>query len=72
MFKGSVSEETFEKAKSLVQEASIRIVGTVRAEERAASGVEVDVAELEDLPDSFGAISYHTKRARSRVLDGEP
>ncbi len=46
VFKPNVAEEVFETAKSLTQESSIRIVGTVRAEERAPSGVEVDVKEI--------------------------
>jgi asparaginyl-tRNA synthetase len=46
VFKPNVSEEVFEAARSLTQESSVRIVGTVRAEERAPSGVEVDVQEL--------------------------
>ncbi|MFM8438971.1 MAG: asparagine--tRNA ligase, partial [Candidatus Kapaibacterium sp.] len=43
VFKGNVPEEVFESAKQLSQEASISITGTVRAEERAAGGVEIDV-----------------------------
>ncbi len=46
VFKPNVAEDIFETAKSLTQESSIRIVGTVRAEERAPSGVEVDVKEI--------------------------
>lgn len=46
LFKGAVSEEIFEDAKTLSQESSVTIVGKVRAEERAPSGVEVDVIDL--------------------------
>jgi asparaginyl-tRNA synthetase len=46
VFKPNVAEEIFEAAKSLTQESSVQIVGTVRAEERAPSGVEVDVQSL--------------------------
>jgi asparaginyl-tRNA synthetase len=46
VFKGNVTEEIFETAKSLTQESSVRITGTVRAEERAPGGVEVDVEEI--------------------------
>ncbi len=46
LFKGAVSEEIFEDAKTLSQESSVTIVGKVRAEERAPSGVEVDVIDI--------------------------
>lgn len=46
VFKPNVAEEVFEAAKTLTQESSVRIVGTVRAEERAPNGVEVDVKEI--------------------------
>lgn len=46
VFKGSVSEELFDLAKSLTQESSVQITGTVRADERAPSGVEIDVVAL--------------------------
>ena len=46
LFKGNVSEELFEAAKQLSQEASLSISGTVRAETRAALGVELDVDDL--------------------------
>ncbi len=49
LFKGNVPEEVFERAKALTQESSLRITGTVRAEERAAIGVELDVDALEIL-----------------------
>ncbi|MFN9776495.1 MAG: asparagine--tRNA ligase [Candidatus Kapaibacterium sp.] len=40
---GNVPEDVFESAKQLTQESSISITGTVRAEQRAAGGVEIDV-----------------------------
>ena len=46
VFKGNVSEEVFESAKSLTQESSVTITGKVRAEERAPGGYEIDVTEL--------------------------
>ena len=46
MLKTAVSEEVFEAAKTLTQESSLTIHGTVRADDRAPSGVEVDVTDL--------------------------
>lgn len=46
LFKGNISEELFAEAKTLTQESAVRITGTVRAEERAPGGVEVDVTGL--------------------------
>lgn len=45
--KGEVSEETFERAKGLAQETSLRVTGEVRADERAPSGVELGLSEVE-------------------------
>lgn len=42
----SVSEEIFESAKKLQVEASIELTGTLRKEERAPTGVEMDVTSL--------------------------
>jgi asparaginyl-tRNA synthetase len=47
VFKRNVSEEAFAAAKSLTQESSVYVTGTVRADERAPSGYEVDVQDLE-------------------------
>ncbi len=47
MLKTAVSEEIFDAAKTLTQESSLTIHGTVRADERAPSGVEVDVTDLQ-------------------------
>lgn len=47
VFKGNVSEETFEEAKSLTQESSVIITGKVKAEERAPGGFEIDVTGLQ-------------------------
>jgi asparaginyl-tRNA synthetase len=49
VFKGNVSEELFNEAKSLTQESSIIITGKVRSEERAPTGVELDVTDLKIL-----------------------
>ncbi|TSA85641.1 asparagine--tRNA ligase [Deinococcus detaillensis] len=47
VFKPDVSEETFEVAKHLTQESSLRLTGVVRADERSPSGVELSVSNLE-------------------------
>lgn len=46
IFKNNVSEELFSDAKTLTQESAIEITGTVRAEERAPGGFELDVTGL--------------------------
>jgi asparaginyl-tRNA synthetase len=46
VFKKNVSEETFASAQALTQESSCYITGTVRADERSASGYELDVQEV--------------------------
>ncbi len=47
VFKKNVSEETFAAAQRLALESSCRITGTVRADERAPGGYEIDVAEVQ-------------------------
>ncbi len=47
IFKGNVSEEVFENAKSLGQESSIIVHGTVKEDARSSIGVEIDVTDLE-------------------------
>ena len=47
MFQGNVAEEAFESAKRLTQESAVRVIGTVRADERSQSGVEIDVQKLD-------------------------
>ncbi len=47
VFKANMSEEVFEEAKKLTQESSIAITGTVKAEERAPGGFEIDVTGLQ-------------------------
>jgi asparaginyl-tRNA synthetase len=49
VFKKEVSEETWSAADAVTQESSVRVVGTVRAEERAPGGVELGVETLEIL-----------------------
>ncbi len=49
VFKGNVSEDTFEAAKSLGQESSLIVTGTVKEDARSPIGVEVDVKDLEIL-----------------------
>jgi asparaginyl-tRNA synthetase len=46
VFKGN-DEAVFEKAKSLGQESSLIVHGTVKADERSAIGVEIDVKDIE-------------------------
>jgi asparaginyl-tRNA synthetase len=45
--RAAVSEEVFERVKSLTQESSVIVTGSVRADARAPSGFELDVANLE-------------------------
>jgi asparaginyl-tRNA synthetase len=45
--KAAVSEEVFDRVKSLTQESSVIVTGSVRADSRAPSGFELDVANLE-------------------------
>jgi asparaginyl-tRNA synthetase len=42
-----VSEEAFDAAKKLTQESSFTITGTIRQEDRAPGGYEMDVSDLE-------------------------
>ncbi len=49
VFKPNVSEEVFERARSVTQESSVVVTGTVREESRAPGGYEIDVQELEIL-----------------------
>ncbi len=46
VFKKNVSEEAFTAAKSLTQESSLYVTGSIRADERAPSGFELDVKDL--------------------------
>src|SRR5688572_15697731 len=48
VFKGN-DEDVFEKAKSLGQESSIIVTGSVKADERSSLGVELDVKSVEVL-----------------------
>ncbi len=50
VFRGNVSDETFELARALTQESSLRVTGTVKADTRAPGipgGYELDVTDLE-------------------------
>jgi len=49
VFKKEVSEETWKAADEVTQESSVRVTGTVRAEERAQGGVELGVESFEIL-----------------------
>jgi len=44
--KNNIEQETFENAKMLTQESSIEISGSVRADDRAPSGYEIDAENL--------------------------
>src|ERR1700723_3464005 len=45
--KAAVSEEVFDRVKSLTQESSVIVTGRVRADARAPSGFELDVENVE-------------------------
>ena len=45
--KSEVPEAEFERAKGLTQESSVRVTGTVRADDRAPSGVELGLSAVE-------------------------
>jgi asparaginyl-tRNA synthetase len=45
--KAAVSEQVFDRVKSLTQESSVIVTGLVRADSRAPSGVELDVHNVE-------------------------
>ncbi len=45
--KNSVAPEVFERARSLTQESSLRVMGKVREDRRAPGGFELDVSSLE-------------------------
>jgi len=49
VFKKEVSEETWKAADEVTQESSVRVTGSVRAEERAPGGVELGVETFEIL-----------------------
>jgi asparaginyl-tRNA synthetase len=49
VFKKSVPEAVFESLKGLGQESALKIRGTVRADERAPGGFEIDVTDAEVL-----------------------
>jgi len=52
VFKGNVSEEIFELANSVTQEASFEITGTVKEEPRAVGGFELDATDLKLIGES--------------------
>ncbi|MFV0390242.1 MAG: asparagine--tRNA ligase [Pyrinomonadaceae bacterium] len=52
VFKGNVSDEAFETAKTLGQESSIVVNGTVKEDARSPIGVEIDVTDFEALQNS--------------------
>ncbi len=46
VFKGEVDETTFEVAREMTQESSVRITGTVREDKRSTLGFELGVSEI--------------------------
>lgn len=52
IFKGNVSEETFDKADHIAQESALRITGTIKEEQRAPGGYEMDAREVEIISES--------------------
>ncbi len=52
--KNDVPEQTFERARHLSQESSLIVTGDVKADERAPSGVELAVTDVEVVGDSDG------------------
>ncbi len=46
LFKKNVPPELFERVRTLTQESSVEVTGTVRAEARAVGGYELDVTDL--------------------------
>src|SRR3954447_17650340 len=47
VFKKEVSEETWKNVEEVTQESTVRVIGTVRAEQRAPGGVELGVESFE-------------------------
>lgn len=47
MFKGNVSEADFTGAAKLTQESSLRVIGTVKEDERSPGGVEIGVSRID-------------------------
>ncbi len=52
VFKGDVTEQTFEIADKIQQEASCRIIGTVKKDDRSPLGYELQVKEMEIIASS--------------------
>lgn len=52
VFKGNVTEDIFQLADSMAQETSFQITGTVKKEDRAVGGVELDATNLKVISDS--------------------
>ena len=60
--KNDIGDELFERVRHLTQESSLLVHGTVRADERAPSGVELAVSDVE----LVGASSDYPQGARHR------
>lgn len=52
VFKGNVSEEVFQQADGIHQEASFEVTGLVKEEPRAVGGYELDVTDLKVISES--------------------
>lgn len=52
VFKGNVSDETFETADKITQESSVEVTGTVKKHDRSKIGFEIDVKEVKILSEA--------------------
>ena len=68
VFKADVSEDVFEAAKRLVQEQGVRVVGQVRADERAPGGVELSVRDLSPIGETVGEYPITPKEHGTEFL----
>ena len=70
--KSELPEESFETLKHLTQESSLILTGTVREEQRAPGGYELDITGVEVLQrvDENDPYPDHTERAWRRFPDG--
>lgn len=52
IFKGNVSEDTFDIADRIGQESAVKVTGTIKEEKRAPGGYEMDAREVEIISES--------------------
>lgn len=72
VFKKNVSEEDFAAAQQLTLESSCRITGTVRADERAPGGYELDVSSVEVVQIPAQEYPIQPKEHGTEIPDGTP